>query len=113
MDREGVYRMQPQYIQNKRFTDDPRCRPDERGWVQPFAVWQGWDELNRADYALRCLLIWRRMNLPPPQPPYDADGKLNRDELHRGSTLMRIDGDLRNFRFHISRSSLCDRPTLP
>lgn len=113
MDREGIYRMQPQGIKNQRFWDDPRCKEDERGWVQPFAVWQGWEEWNRAVYALRCVMIWSGMKLPPDGPLLREDGSLDRDQLHRGSTIARIESDLRTFRFAIERSSRCDRPALP
>lgn len=113
MDREGMYRMQPQGIINKRFTDDPRCKEDERGWVQPFAVWQGWDEFNHAVYALRCVMLFKRTRLPPESPIFREDGRLDRDQLHRGSTLARIESDLRSFHAHIARSRQCDRPILP
>lgn len=113
MDREGVHRMEPQGIKNRRFLDDPRCKEDERGWVQPFTNWQGWDELNHAIYALWCVLIWRRMQLPPKGPLIREDGTLDREQLHRGSAEARMESDLRSFRFHLAKSRLCDRPTLP
>ena len=93
MDREGVHRMEPQGIKNRRFWDDPRCKEDERGFVQPFTVWQGWDEFNHAAYALRCLMLWWR------RP--------------RLSSLARIESDLRSFHFHLAKSRHCDRPKLP
>ena len=93
MDREGIHRMEPQGIKNRRFWDDPRCKEDERGFVQPFANWQGWDEFNHAVYALQCLMIfWRRPRL--------AD-------------LARIESDRRSFRWHLAKSRQCDRPVLP
>ena len=93
MDREGVHRMEPQRIQNRRFWDDPRCKEDERCWVQPFTVWQGWEEFNRASYALRRLMIfWKRPRL---------------------SSIPRIEDDLRTFHFALRRSQKCDRPSLP
>lgn len=97
MDREGLHRMEPQAIQNRRFWDDPRCKEDERGWVQPFTVWQGWEEFNRARYALWCVMLY---------------GKVNRTEL-RGMVACRIESDIRTFRCSIERSSRCDRPKLP
>jgi hypothetical protein len=113
MDREGMNRMEPQGIQNKRFWDDIRCRPNARGWVEPFSVWQGWDEFNQARYALHCVMIWRRIKLPPKQPLYDAEGRLNRDELHRGLMQTHIESNLRSFHIHLHQSAMCDRPRLP
>ena len=93
MDREGVMRCHTQYVKNLRTWNDPRCVENERGWVQPFANWQGWDEFNHAVYALRCLMIfWRRPRL---------------------SSLARIESDLRAFHFALARSKRCDRPRLP
>ena len=86
---------------NRRFWDDPRCKEDERGWVQPFANWQGWDELNHAIYALRSVMIWRRMDKQNPNDPW------------RGSALARIESDLRTFHSALARSRKCDRPALP
>lgn len=113
MDREGMYRMQPQGIKNQRFWDDPRCVEDAKGWVRPFANWQGWEEFNRAAYALRCVLIWKTIPLPPNGPLLREDGSLDRDQLYRGSTIARIESDLRTFKFAIARSKSCDRPMLP
>ena len=113
MDREGVHRMEPQGIKNRRTWDDPRCVEDERGWVQPFANWQGWQELNRAAYALRCVLIFKKIALPAEAPLMRDDGTLDRAQLHRGSTLGRIEDDLRTFHFCIAISRRCDRPVLP
>lgn len=113
MDREGVGRSETQGIQNRRFWDDPRCVEDAKGWVQPFSNWQGWDELNHAIYALRCVLIWKSILLPPSGPLFRDDGTLDREQLNRGSTLTRIDSDMRGFHFHIARSRQCDRPALP
>jgi hypothetical protein len=113
MDREGVHRMEPQGIKNRRFWDDPRCVEDANGWVQPFTNWQGWDEFNHAVYALHCVLLWKRWVLPPPSPLVRADGSFDRDQLHRGSTLARIESDLRSFHSHIAKSRRCDRPVLP
>ncbi len=94
MDREGVHRMEPQGIKNRRLWDDPRCKEDDRGWVQPFTVWQGWEEFNRAVYALQCVIHWRLRPTPTPD-------------------LGRVESDLRSFRFCLARSRLCDRPVLP
>lgn len=113
MDREGVHRMEPQGIKNRRFWDDPRCVPDAKGWLQPFANWQGWEELNHAIYALRCVIIWKTISLPTDAPLFRDDGRLNREQLHRGMTLSRIESDLRTFRFCLARSRKCDRPALP
>jgi hypothetical protein len=93
MDREGVMRSHTQWIKNTRLWNDPRCKDDERGWVQPFSNWQGWDELNRAEYALRRLMIfWKHPRL---------------------SGLARIEEELRTFQFALHRSKKCDRPALP
>lgn len=113
MDREDVHRMEPQGIKNRRFWDDPRCKEDERGWVQPFTNWQGWDEFNHAVYALWCVLLWKRTPLPPEGPLLREDGSIDRDQLYRGSSLARIESDLRSFHYHIAKSSRCDRPALP
>lgn len=113
MDREGVNRMTPQGIKNRRFWDDPRCVEDANGWVQPFANWQGWDELNRAIYALHCVMLFKRIELPPAKPVIRDDGRVDREQLHRGMTEARIESDMRGFHFHIARSRRCDRPTIP
>lgn len=115
MDREGVYRMYPQGVKNKRTWDDPRCKEDERGWVQPFANWQGWEELNRAIYALQCVMLFKRIGLPrgEPQSAFTEDGRVNRGELHRYMDHARIESDMRTFHFALARSRKCDRPALP
>lgn len=113
MDREGVHRMEPQGIQNRRFWDDPRCKEDAKGWVQPFANWQGWSEFNHAAYALKCVLLFKSFPLAPAALLIRSDGTLDRDQLHRGSTLARIESDLRSFRSHLAKSRNCDRPRLP
>lgn len=115
MDREGVHRMEPQGIKNRRFWDDPRCKEDERGWVQPFTVWQGWEEYNRAVYALWCVMLFSRLPSAAAVPGnlFTPDGKVNRTELHRGMDVARIESDLRTFKFAIARSARCDRPFLP
>jgi len=95
MDREGVMRSHTQYIKNMRTWNDPRCKEDERGWVQPFANWQGWDEYNHAVYALQCVALWRRIK---------SEG---------APDCARIESDLRSFSFHIAKSHGCDRPQLP
>lgn len=113
MDREGVHRMEPQRIQNECFWRDPRCVQDERGWLRPFANWQGWGEFNRAVYALQCVMLFRRAVLPPPGPLLRENGSLDRDQFYRGATLARIESDLRSFHSHIEQSKHCDRPALP
>lgn len=113
MDREGIHRMTPQGIKNRRFWDDPRCVEDAKGWVQPFTNWQGWDEFNHAAYALHCILIWRNMVLPSAAPLFRNDGTIDRQELHRSMHGARIESDLRSFHFHIVRSRQCDRPAIP
>jgi hypothetical protein len=65
--------------------------------VRPFANWQGWEELNRAIYALQCVLIWSKL----------------RAHLDRGSTIARIESDLHTFHSSLARSRKCDRPALP
>ena len=113
IDREGVLRSEPQGIKNRRFWDDPRCIEDARGWVQPFSVWQGWDELNHAAYALKYLLIWRSIERKSRGPVMREDGTLDRDELHRAMARTRMENDLHSFKWHLERSRKCDRPTLP
>lgn len=116
MDREGVLRMEPQGIINRRHWDDPRCVEDANGWVQPFSVVHGWEEFNIAQWALRHVLIWHRAvlpSLPSPRPLIRDDGTLDYDQLSRGSTLARIESDLRSFHFAIERTRNCDRPRLP
>lgn len=94
MDREGVHRMEPQGIKNKRFWDDPRCKEDQNGWVQPFTVWQGWEEFNRAVYYLQCVLNWHLAKRP-------------------FTDLVRVNNDLGAFRWAMRRTALCDKPKLP
>lgn len=115
MDREGMYRMQPQGIINRRFWDDPRCKEDGRGWVQPFTNQQGWEEFNRAVYALRCVMLFKRIGLPRGErrPVFTADGRVDRGELHRFTDEARIESDMRTFHFSMARSAKCDRPSLP
>lgn len=113
IDREGILRSEPQRIQNQRFWDDPRCHEDARGWLQPFANWQGWDELNLAAYALRCVLIWSRLPSTVDSQVIRDDGTIDRAQFHRSTNGARIEGDLRSFRFHLERSRKCDRPALP
>ncbi len=116
MDREGVMRSHTQYTQNMRFWADPRCKEDAKGWVQPFANWQGWDEWNHAHYALWCVIRWTdrmRKNPQCQRPLFTPDGRLDRGELHRSMDAARIESDLRSFKFHIAKSSKCDRPALP
>ena len=115
MDREGMYRMEPQGIKNRKFWDDPRCKEDERGWVQPFANWQGWEELNRAIYALQCVLLFKRLNRKRVEegPIMTPDGCVDRLQLHRYMDEARIESDMRTFHFSLARSRKCDRPMLP
>lgn len=113
MDREGLNRMDPQGIQNRRFWDNPRCVVDAKGWVQPFANWQGWDEFNHAVYALKCVILWSGITKPGVGPLFREDGTIDRQELHRSMDGARIESDLRSFKFHIARSRRCDRPALP
>lgn len=119
-DREGVPRCERQFLQNTRTWNDPRCVEDSKGWVQPFANWQGWDELNHAIYALRCVLIFTKIARQQhgerePLLTEGLDGylKVNRRELHRGMDCARIESDLRTFHFALARSRKCDRPALP
>jgi len=102
--RAGVSQGDLNRIVNERFWADPRCAPDAKGWVQPFALWQGWDEWNQAAYALRCAIIWRGMQKRlggPERDPWYYSG------------LARIESDLRTVRFSLARSARCDRPALP
>ena len=103
---------------NRKFWDDPRCVEDAKGWVQPFANWQGWDEWNRAAYALRCVIFWTQHRRQPHEGPLleeGADGNLtiNRAAMHSGMDAARIESDLRTFQFALARSRKCDRPALP
>lgn len=113
MDREDVDRMEPQGVKNRRFWDDPRCVEDAKGWVQPFANWQGWEELNRAAYALHSIITLSRLKRPSEGPIFCDDGTINRREPHRSMDGARLESDLRSFHFHIGSSHRCDRPSLP
>lgn len=113
MDREGINRMEPQGILNRRHWDDPRCVEDAKGWVQPFSNWQGWEEFNTAAYALYCLLIWRSIDRRSMGQVMREDGTIDRDELHRGSAGARMENHLHSFQWHLARSRECDRPALP
>lgn len=113
MDREGVERCETQRTQNMRFWDDPRCKEDERGWVQPFTNWQGWQEFNRAAYALRCVILFRGFDRDTTAPLFTEDGRMDRARMHRGMNAARIEGDMHTFRFSLERSRKCDRPALP
>lgn len=117
MTREGHLSSHTQYVQNMRFWADPRCKEDARGWLQPFAVWQGWDEYNHAVYALWCVILWSQINrnlaAGRPTPLIRKDGTLDRAELWRGMDIARIESDLRSFHFHLAQSRKCDRPRLP
>ena len=93
MDREGVPRHETQRLKNERTWSDPRCHEDERGWVQPFANWQGWEEYNRAVFALRRLMIfWNKPRL---------------------SSIGHVRESLQTFNWAIHFSKKCDRPRLP
>lgn len=105
--------MEPQGIKNRRFWDDPRCKEDERGWVQPFTVWQGWEEWNRAAYALRCVMRFSNLPCASKGNLFTPDGRVNRTELHIVMDAARIESDLRTFRVALARSARCDRPALP
>jgi hypothetical protein len=104
---------------NRKFWDDPRCVEDAKGWVQPFANWQGWDEWNRAAYALRCVLSYARRGAHRQVVgsvfKTGPDGCLvvDRDALHRSMDAVRIESDLRTVQFALARSRRCDRPALP
>lgn len=79
---------------NERFNADPRCRVNERGWIVPFSLREGWGHLNQANYARKCLAIWRH------HPALSQDH-------------VRLASDLRSFHYHLACSRLCDRPRLP
>lgn len=113
MDREGVMRSHTQYVQNMRAWADPRCKEDERGWVQPYTVWQGWEEYNRAAYALWRILLQAQRPHAAPGNIFTPDGRVNRTELHRSMDASLLESDLRTFRFCLARSSRCDRPAIP
>ena len=91
MDREGMCRMQLNGIVNERFWADPRCKENERGWVEPFAVWQGWQELNRAIWYTH----YRLVILADLLSDYER-----KDIIHR-------------VRYCLTASAKCDRPNLP
>lgn len=90
MDREGVHRMEPQAVLNRRHWNDPRCVENERGWVQPFANWQGWQALNLMSHYRYRLMALR----------------------HHMSAWQRAD-ELHSFRWNLKQSRMCDRPVLP
>jgi hypothetical protein len=114
MDREGVPRSEPVRLANERHWSDPRCKPNERGWIEPFSHVHGWAEFNFAAYALQCVLIWSRGAEPPlPAVIADANSGLNRGQLHQWSAKARIESDMRSFNFALARSRCCDRPRLP
>lgn len=103
---------------NRKFWDDPRCVEDAKGWVQPFTNWQGWEEWNRAAYALRCVILFTKVNDKRDLGPLlkkSPDGYLivNRPALHQSMDGARIESDLRTFYFSLARSRKCDRPALP
>lgn len=50
-DREGVPRCELQ--RRKNIECDGENHLNERGWYVPHLVWEGWDEWERACYALR------------------------------------------------------------
>lgn len=86
---------------NQRHWNDPRCKVDARGWIQPFSHYQGWSEYNTAAYALRCVMTWRRFQRRQSNDPWP------------NSTQVRIESDLRTFHYSLARSRACDRPRLP
>lgn len=110
---------------NRKFWDDPRCKEDAKGWVQPFANWQGWDEWNQAAYALRSAINSRAhlrkeglstttcQPLPYYRPASADEWHAARAAMYHGSTLARIESDLRTVRFSLARSMRCDRPAIP
>lgn len=112
MDREGVERCIMNRVRNERFNADPRCKPNERGWIQPFTLQQGWEEFNTAAYALRCVILFRNIDRTT-GPIFTGDGRLDRTQLHRSMNAARIESDLRTFHFSLARSRGCDRPALP
>lgn len=111
-DREGVGRSELQRRRN--LECDPENHLNAKGWYVPHLSWEGWEELNSAIYALRCVIIWKKIAQPLKKAPlYRKDGTLSRDELHRGSTCIRIESDMRSFHAHMNRTRQCAKPNLP
>lgn len=90
MDREGMHRMEPQGIINRRHCDERKRRGMEDRWWVPFAVRQGFDELNKAAYSYRRMIILRS----------------------HMSAYERADV-VRSIRYELAASRACDRPRLP
>lgn len=61
-DREGVSRSELQRRRN--LACEPERHTNERGWYVPHLVWEGWEEFNRACYALRRHMILRHLSSP-------------------------------------------------
>jgi hypothetical protein len=81
----------------------------------PHLSWEGWDEFNLAAYALRSVILWKRINAKRVKAAsiIRDDGTVDRAELHRSMDVARIESDLRSFRFRIARSRQCAHPALP
>lgn len=88
--RTGGVRAAVNGARNRAFQADERCKEDDRGWIQPFANWQGWEELNLAIHATRRALILRDLM-----------------KHHELADTIRV------AKMQIYRSSKCDRPALP
>jgi hypothetical protein len=112
-DRENVPRSEYQRRVNAMLAAS--YQENERGWRIPNTVLDGWDELNHAIYALRCVLIWSRLpsRNQAIKPLFNADFTINRSELHRGMDAARLESDMRSFHFHIARARQCPTATLP
>lgn len=87
MDREGVLRSEFYRRRNAAFANH---KENDRGWLIPEEVWQGWEEWNKAVYTTRRTMILRRH-----MSPYE-----------RADTL-------RTIRWNLSQSRICRSPALP
>lgn len=80
-DREGVPRHGLQARRNTECNPESHC--NARGWYVPHLAWEGWEEFERACYALRRYMI------------------------------IRHESDLRSAYFGLEASRNCARPKLP
>lgn len=86
--REGISRHEMQLRRN--LECDPENHRNERGWYVPHLVWEGWDEWERACYALRRYII-----------------------LRRHASSVERECALRDTRWALEASRRCARPNLP
>lgn len=85
----GGWRAAVNYKRNMAYQAEAEAHTNDRGWVEPFMVWQGWEELNRAIYGTKRMLILRK--------------HMKHHELAEGIRVAKLE---------IYRSSKCRRPIL-